>query len=38
LHQSVALNDAGTEWPLPYLPGRDQARRLVQKQQETIRV
>ena len=38
LHQSVALGDAGTEWPLPYLPGRDQARRLVQKQQETIRV
>ncbi|OHC58786.1 MAG: salicylyl-CoA 5-hydroxylase [Rhodobacterales bacterium RIFCSPHIGHO2_02_FULL_62_130] len=38
LHQSVALGDAGTEWPLPYLAGRDQARRLVQKQQETIRV
>ena len=38
LHQSVALADAGTAWPLPYLAGRDQARRLVQKQQETIRV
>jgi anthraniloyl-CoA monooxygenase len=32
------LGDAGTEWPLPYLAGRDQARRLAQKQQETIRV
>jgi anthraniloyl-CoA monooxygenase len=38
LHQAVALGDAGAEWPLPYLAGRDQARRLVQKQQETIRV
>jgi anthraniloyl-CoA monooxygenase len=38
LHQAVALGDAGTEWPLPYLAGRDQARRLAQKQQETIRV
>ena len=38
LHQAMALGDAGTEWPLPYLPGRDQARRLMQKQQEQIRV
>ena len=38
LHQAMALGDADTEWPLPYLPGRDQARRLMQKQQEQIRV
>ena len=28
LHAGVALGDAGQNWPLPYLPGRDQARRL----------
>ncbi len=38
LHAAIAMGDAGTEWPLPYLAGRDQARRLVQKQQEQIRV
>ena len=38
LHQAMALGDAGVEWPLPYLAGRDQARRLMQKQQEQIRV
>ena len=38
LHAAIQLGDADTEWPLPYLAGRDQARRLVQKQQETIRV
>ncbi|KAF0173243.1 MAG: anthraniloyl-CoA monooxygenase [Rhodobacteraceae bacterium] len=38
LHAGVQQGDAGTQWPLPYLAGRDQARRLVQKQQETIRV
>ena len=38
LHQAMALGDAGVDWPLPYLPGRDQARRLMQKQQEQIRV
>ncbi len=38
LHQSVALGDAGTEWPKPYLAGRDQARRLVQKSEGAIRV
>ena len=38
LHQSVALGDSGTEWPKPYLAGRDQARRLVQKSEGVIRV
>ena len=38
LHASIQQGDAGAVWPLPYLAGRDQARRLVQKQQETIRV
>ena len=38
LHQAMALGDAGVDWPLPYLAGRDQARRLMQKQQEQIRV
>lgn len=38
LHAAIQLGDAEAEWPLPYLAGRDQARRLVQKQQETIRV
>jgi len=38
LHQGVAQGDTGTAWPLPYLAGRDQAQRLMQKQQETIRV
>ena len=38
LHQSVALGDADTEWPKPYLAGRDQARRLGQKSEGVIRV
>ncbi len=38
LHAAVALGDAGTDWPLPYLPGRDQARRLRERAQEVIRV
>ena len=38
LHQSVALGDQATEWPKPYLAGRDQARRLAQKQEGAIRV
>ncbi|OYU40242.1 MAG: oxidoreductase [Pseudorhodobacter sp. PARRP1] len=38
LHQSVALGDAETAWPKPYLAGRDQARRLAQKQEGVIRV
>jgi len=37
LHAAVALGDTGTEWPLPYLPGRDQAFRLAERAQETIR-
>jgi len=37
LHAAVALGDDRTEWPLPYLAGRDQARRLKERAQETIR-
>ena len=37
LHAAVALGDRGTEWPLPYLPGRDQAYRLAERAQEVIR-
>jgi len=37
LHAAVAMGDAATEWPLPYLAGRDQARRLAQKAVEVIR-
>ncbi|MFM7044908.1 MAG: bifunctional salicylyl-CoA 5-hydroxylase/oxidoreductase, partial [Ilumatobacteraceae bacterium] len=37
LHAAVQLGDTGVEWPLPYLPGRDQAYRLAQRTQETIR-
>ncbi|MDP3264708.1 MAG: bifunctional salicylyl-CoA 5-hydroxylase/oxidoreductase [Tabrizicola sp.] len=37
LHAAIAAGDAGTAWPLPYLPGRDQARRLVAKAAEVIR-
>ncbi|MGZ3215317.1 bifunctional salicylyl-CoA 5-hydroxylase/oxidoreductase [Paracoccus sp. T5] len=36
LHAATALGD-GTDWPLPYHAGRDQARRLAQKQPEEIR-
>ena len=38
LHAAVAQGDTATEWPLPYLGGRDQARRLRERQQEAIRV
>jgi anthraniloyl-CoA monooxygenase len=38
LHAAIELGDAETRWPLPYLPGRDQARRLKQRAQEMIRV
>jgi anthraniloyl-CoA monooxygenase len=38
LHAAVELGDQATEWPLPYLGGRDQARRLRERQQEAIRV
>ncbi len=37
LHAAVALGDEATEWPLPYLAGRDQARRLAERQAEEIR-
>ena len=31
LHQAVTLGDTATEWPLPYLAGRDQAFRLAER-------
>jgi len=37
LHAAVAMGDAGTKWPLPYLAGGDQMRRLAQKTVEVIR-
>jgi len=37
LHAAIALGDNDTAWPLPYLPGRDQAVRLAERAQETIR-
>ena len=37
LHAAIQLGDTETRWPLPYLNGRDQARRLSQRAQETIR-
>ncbi|MBM3519583.1 MAG: bifunctional salicylyl-CoA 5-hydroxylase/oxidoreductase [Alphaproteobacteria bacterium] len=37
LHASIAAGDQDTSWPLPYLAGRDQARRLRERQQEQIR-
>jgi anthraniloyl-CoA monooxygenase len=37
LHAAVAAGDTGTAWPLPYLAGRDQARRLQAKAAEVIR-
>ena len=37
LHAAVALSDRDMQWPLPYLPGRDQAVRLAERAQETIR-
>jgi anthraniloyl-CoA monooxygenase len=37
-HAAINLSDEATSWPLPYLAGRDQARRLRnQKSQDTIR-
>ena len=38
LHAAVDLGDTTVTWPNPYLPGRDQAYRLRDQQQETIRV
>jgi anthraniloyl-CoA monooxygenase len=37
LHAAVALGDRQTQWPLPYLAGRDQAFRLAERAQEAIR-
>ena len=38
LHAAIKQADMQTEWPLPYLAGRDQARRLAQQAQEVPRV
>jgi anthraniloyl-CoA monooxygenase len=38
LHAAIQAGDMQTDWPLPYLGGRDQARRLRERQQEQIRV
>jgi anthraniloyl-CoA monooxygenase len=37
LHAAIQLGDTQTRWPLPYLRGEDQARRLRQRAQEAIR-
>ena len=37
LRAGLAMSDADVEWPLPYLPGRDQAIRLAQRAQEATR-
>jgi anthraniloyl-CoA monooxygenase len=37
LHAAVALGDTDVAWPLPYLPGRDQAVRLAERAQEAVR-
>ncbi len=37
LHAAVATGDEATDWPLPYLAGRDQAVRLATKAGEVIR-
>ncbi|MGQ0567076.1 MAG: bifunctional salicylyl-CoA 5-hydroxylase/oxidoreductase [Gemmobacter sp.] len=37
LHAAVAAGDEGTGWPLPYLAGRDQMRRLRARATEVIR-
>ncbi|MEZ5448967.1 MAG: hypothetical protein R3E95_13835 [Thiolinea sp.] len=34
LHAALALDDTIEEWPLPYLSGRDQARRLAERARE----
>ncbi len=38
LHAGVQVGDTGGFWPLPYLAGRDQARRLTKKTEGVIRV
>ena len=37
LHAAVAAGDTDAEWPLPYVPGRNQALRLNSRQGEAIR-
>jgi anthraniloyl-CoA monooxygenase len=37
LHAAVEMGDGQTQWPLPYLAGRDQMRRLREKATEVIR-
>jgi len=37
LHAAIQMGDTGTEWPLPYLAGRDQAQRLAQPKTEVLR-
>ena len=36
-HAAINHADMKTEWPLPYLAGRDQARRLAEKAQEAVK-
>ena len=36
-HAAIAAGDGGTEWPLPYLAGRDQAQRLRARATEVLR-
>jgi anthraniloyl-CoA monooxygenase len=38
LHAATVMGDSGTPWPLPYLAGAEQARRLAQRAAEVIRV
>ncbi len=37
LRAAIALGDTDVAWPLPYLPGRDQAVRLAERAQEAVR-
>jgi anthraniloyl-CoA monooxygenase len=37
LHAATRIGDSGTVWPLPYLAGAEQARRLAERAQEAIR-
>jgi len=37
LHAAVQQGDTGTVWPLPYLAGADQARRLAERAAEVLR-
>ena len=37
LHAATRMGDAGVQWPLPYLPGAEQARRLAERAPEAIR-